>query len=186
MYEIICRRHPYISQKTNSKTWIGVFREAKLKNDLLGKYSLRFRGLFEVVLKMVAKLEKDRIGWEELWGFFEGWEELGPYRGEKGRGVVIAPEVPEKYSVIATSQASIIAFTPEESPEIVTTRQLISFNTKIAQLIQVILKSLTTLLYPTPSSDPYLSELLFLLHLARSEIMKSLPIDWFSIPETLK
>ena len=90
-------------------------------------------------------------------GFFVELEELGPYRGEKRKGVVIAPEVPEKYSVIVTSQASIIAFTPEESPEIVITRQLISFNTKIAQLIKVILKPLTTMLHPSLAKNHEIS-----------------------------
>lgn len=94
MYELICRRHPYIAHKMGATSWIKEFREAELKNDLLGRYSLRFRPFFDVVLRMVAKLEGNRINFEELWKFYESSELLAPHRAEKQKGSTIVPQVP--------------------------------------------------------------------------------------------
>lgn len=56
MYEVICKKHPYISVKNGTTNWIKEFRTANLRDNLLGKYSLRFRTFFDIILRMVAKL----------------------------------------------------------------------------------------------------------------------------------
>jgi serine/threonine protein kinase len=71
MFELMMGRHPYAEYRGDLKQYVQDFKDAQLRlpSNYTNQYSLRMLPLIEIVMKMVAKNEVARIGFDEIWEF---------------------------------------------------------------------------------------------------------------------
>ena len=65
MFEVITKMHPYINQKSikTQKEYVAALRAANIARPrLYSTYTVQLQNLFELVMKMCAKLRKNRVG----------------------------------------------------------------------------------------------------------------------------
>jgi hypothetical protein len=65
MFEAITKMHPYVNQKSikTQKEYVAALKAANIaKPKLYSTYSLQLQNLFDIVVRMCAKLRKNRIG----------------------------------------------------------------------------------------------------------------------------
>lgn len=69
MFELLTGRHPYADYRGDIKQYVQELKNSQLRlpPSYTSQYSLRMLPLIEVVVKMVAKTEQARIGFEEIW-----------------------------------------------------------------------------------------------------------------------
>lgn len=64
MYEIMTKIHPYINQKgiKTQKEFVNILRGAQLTRPrVVNSFSAPMQGLYDLIVKMIAKSEKNRI-----------------------------------------------------------------------------------------------------------------------------
>lgn len=82
LFEVITGRHPYIEKRgLKIKEYAEELKEARVRHEnITERYSFKLMKLYEVVVRMVEKSEEKRIGWEEVYQFYQMYEPLEPFK----------------------------------------------------------------------------------------------------------
>ena len=83
MFELITKQHPYVNNKKwkDYKEYLSFVRSADLiVPGVVSQFSAPTQGLFDLIVRMVARNPKNRVMCQEIYDYIDSEEIFAPYR----------------------------------------------------------------------------------------------------------
>lgn len=83
MHEIMTKLHPYVNQKglKSNKEYVSALKNAPLAHPkLISSFSAPMQGLYDIVIRMVEKLAKNRVNCHEIYSYLDNDETFAKLR----------------------------------------------------------------------------------------------------------
>ena len=119
MHEIMTKMHPYVNQSglKNYRDYIMALRNAQLyRPKLVSTFSAPLQGVYELVIRMVAKSPKQRATCREIYEYMDNDEAFAPFRmREQERTQEVVINIP-RMNIVEETKTILVPFPvpPEE------------------------------------------------------------------------